>query len=114
MRNPAQRNCNPLNLRIKAPTGEAIANDEQGFCIFPFWEAGWRAGHRQLRLYAKRGLTIKEGIHKHAPPTENPTQKYLDFVCKEMRCNEETPVKDLSVLALAGVMAQWEGAFEKD
>ncbi len=44
-------------------------------------EDGWADLERQLQLFAKRGLTLQEAIYEFAPPTENDSQQYLDFIC---------------------------------
>jgi len=112
MRNRPQRTNNPLNLRFAHQT-EAVGKDKDGFAVFPFWEAGFRAAHAQIRLDASRGLTLAQFIEKFAPPSENDTENYIDFICDEMRCGPLTMLDSLSPYALAGVMAQMEGAFAR-
>jgi hypothetical protein len=42
---------------------------------------GWADLERQLELYAQRGLTLREAIYEFAPPEENNSEAYLDYVC---------------------------------
>lgn len=44
---------------------------------------GWSDEERQLRLYAARGLTLREMITDfYAPPSENDSERYLRFICE--------------------------------
>jgi hypothetical protein len=77
--------------------------------VFPNAPAGFRALHDQISRDKQRGLTIGAFIAKYAPPNENDTGNYLGFVCRQMHCEEHTPLADVSKYALAGVIAQMEG-----
>ena len=44
-------------------------------------ENGWADLERQLQLYAQRGLTLREAIYEFAPPIENNSEQYLEFIC---------------------------------
>jgi len=113
MRTKCQKNNNPVNLRY-ARQRESSGKDIDGFAVFPTPEAGWRAAHRQIKLDQGRGLTIKEFIFKFAPPSENDTNAYLDFVCTNMQCKYQTLLQTLSPFALAGVMAAMEGYYNEE
>jgi len=112
--NRAQRNNSPLNLRF-AGQREATGKDKDGFAMFPTPDAGWRAAHHQIKLDQKRGLTLAGFIFKFAPPNENNTNAYLEFVIDSID-NEGTlidcPLRNVNRFALAGVMAQYEGYYE--
>lgn len=41
---------------------------------------GWADLERQLRLDAGRGMTLEQAIYSWAPPTENNTPRYLQFI----------------------------------
>lgn len=56
-------------------------------------EHGWEDLERQLQLYANRGLTLIEMIAEYAPPNENDTENYLQFVCSELGCEPLDPVQ---------------------
>lgn len=110
--NKSQRNNNPLNLRY-AKQREALGADGTGFATFPSPDAGWRAGHNQIELDQGRRLTLKEFIFKFAPPNENDTNAYLDFVATQLRVEVDIPIAHISKYALAGVMAKFEGYYNK-
>lgn len=42
---------------------------------------GWADLERQLQLYAKRGLSLAELVMAYAPPNENDTSRYTQFLC---------------------------------
>lgn len=81
------RNNNPLNIEYNS------ANNWQGqtgtdgrFAIFEHSKWGFRAAAKLLQNYQKfYGLsTVNELIHRWAPPVENHTSGYADFVAKRM------------------------------
>jgi hypothetical protein len=109
----AQKNNNPLNLRY-AGQYEANGKDEEGFAIFPTPAAGWRAAHAQIRLDQNRKLNLGDFIFKFAPPNENNTNAYLQFVMDELDMPYHIKLMDISPYALAGVMAQMEGYYNKE
>ena len=88
---------------------EATGADPDGFAIFPWPEAGVRAGLRQIKLDIKRGDSVREFIEGYAPPPENDTEKYIKHFCRELRTSPERPLAELSELAIFGVMMQYEG-----
>ena len=85
------RNNNPLNIRKGAGwQGLATNQSDPSFCVFKSMVYGLRAAHKLLRNYitgcdgrVKPCDTISLIITKWAPPSENATRKYIDFVCKE-------------------------------
>ena len=86
-----QRNNNPGDLRHG--NGE-IHPDNQPNAVGSFAtpEEGWAALNRQLRLDAARGWTVQQLIYSYAPPSENNTEAYLDYVCKDVGCQPSDPV----------------------
>lgn len=111
--NRSQKNNNPLNLRF-ANQKEAIGQDDKGFAIFPNPMAGWRAGHAQILKDAERKATLKQFIFKFAPPNENDTNSYLEFVENALDCDGDIYLVNINRFALAGVMAQFEGYYSED
>ncbi len=110
MKNRPQRNNNCINLKWKNQK-ESVGKDEDGFAIFPTAQAGWRAAVAQIQLDQDRGLTLGEFIVKFAPPSENDTAKYLADVGSQLTARHDTPLKNISPYALAGVLAVLEGWF---
>jgi hypothetical protein len=53
--------------------------------IEPNDDQGWEDLERQLRLYAQRNLTLNQLVTIYAPPGENNTEAYLEFLCAGLR-----------------------------
>lgn len=89
------RNCNPLNIRKGAAwQGLADIQSDPSFCVFRSMVYGLRAAHKLLRNYItgydgkyKHYDTIDAIIRRWAPPSENATQNYIDFVAKDTGLN---------------------------
>ena len=85
------RNNNPLNIRKGNNwKGERPVQKDKAFEEFVSMEYGIRAGFKLIRNYvtgfnglAAKMNTIDKIIRRWAPPTENATQKYIDFVSKD-------------------------------
>ena len=63
--------------------------------VEPNDDAGWADLERQWRLYAQRGLTLRQAVAIFAPPNENATSEYLDFLCHGLQCDPDAFVADL-------------------
>lgn len=82
------RNNNPLNIRKGSQwKGERPVQTDKQFEEFISMEYGIRAGFYLLRKYmsgyfglTKKFNTIELIIRRWAPPTENATQNYIDYV----------------------------------
>jgi len=109
----AQKNNNPGNLRY-AGQREAVGQDDRGFAKFATPWAGWRALIAQIRLDQRRGLTVRQFVYKYAPPSENDSAAYLEFVCDNLNTWEDQLLSEISPFALAGVIAAREGYFATD
>lgn len=72
---------NPGDLR-HSPHSTHTSGDPNGIGQIDNDADGWADLERQLKLYAERGLTLQELVEEYAPPNENNTQRYLDYVCK--------------------------------
>lgn len=88
---PTLRN-NPGDLR-HSPNSQH-PGDPNAIGTIDTLEHGWEDLERQLRLYAARGLTLRQCIEQYAPPSENNTSAYLDFVVAGFFgvVGEETPL----------------------
>ena len=82
------RNNNPLNIRKGSNwKGERPVQTDKSFEEFETMEMGIRAGFKLLKNYVtgyggkvKPYDTIDKIIRRWAPPTENATEKYIQFV----------------------------------
>lgn len=76
---------NPLNNWI----GLGTPKSQRGFCNFRSVEYSVRACAKLIftTYYLRYGVqTYKDIIYKFAPPSENDSEKYLDFIC--LSCNK--------------------------
>lgn len=110
------RNNNPGNIEYQAfNQWSGLEQDKPNdgrFCRFISPEYGIRAMAKILKNYTKReGLpgvgdagidTVKEIIHRWAPPCENVTSVYVDQVAKVVGVKPDTPINiaDRAVMAL--------------
>ncbi|WP_431322459.1 conjugal transfer protein [Rhizobium sp. YTU87027] len=75
------RNCNPGNIR----KGDFSINcgaigDDGSFAIFPEEDTGKAAIIALLRTATYIKLTLKQAIFRYAPPSENNTEAYAQFI----------------------------------
>lgn len=79
---------NPLNIRYsKRNNFQGQLGRDNGFCTFASLGYGFRAAAVIImRSYRRRGVrTYSEIINNWAPLSDNnPTDKYVDFVCGKM------------------------------
>lgn len=88
------RNNNPLNIRIgNTWLGERPNPTDPAFEEFVTIEYGYRAAFLILRRYIRRYKknTIAAIISTWAPPNENKTQRYIDFVANKMGIAPDLP-----------------------
>jgi hypothetical protein len=76
---PTVRN-NPGDLR-HAPNTSHDGEGSNDIGIEPNVEDGWADLERQLQLFADRGMTLRAVIYAFAPPSENDSEQYLNFIC---------------------------------
>lgn len=89
------RNNNPLNIRIgNTWLGERQNPTDPAFEEFVSIEYGYRAAFLILRRYIRRykRQTIATIISTWAPPSENATQRYIDFVANKMGIAPDVPI----------------------
>lgn len=81
------RNNNPLNIRIGNKwLGEVNDPTDKDFEQFTEMVFGLRAGFVLLRRYIQRYhlQTISDIISRWAPPSENHTSRYVEFVAQRL------------------------------
>jgi len=84
------RNNNPLNIRKGNNwQGERHPQSDKDFEEFESMQYGIRAGFKLIKKYmsgynglTKKFNTIELIIKRWAPPSENATQRYIDYVSK--------------------------------
>lgn len=62
--------------------------------IEPDDDDGWNDLERQLGLYAERGMTLERMVPIYAPPNENATSEYLQFLCEGLGGTPATLISD--------------------
>ena len=87
---PTQDN-NPLDLR-HSPHSSHAGEGPDDIGEIDTIDDGWADAERQLQLFADRGATLASMIAVFAPPNENNTSEYLQFVCAQMEMAPNTPV----------------------
>ena len=78
-----QRNHNPGNIRYSqfAINHGATDYDDDDFAIFQNDDDGWTALIALLVSHPYCDHTLEECINRYAPPVENNTSEYLQYVC---------------------------------
>lgn len=102
----AWRNKNPGNLEKGSFAEEhgAIGAD-RSFAIFPAEMVGRDAVVALLRTPAFRQLTLAEALGRYAPPEENDTAAYLDYVIAETGLDPAHPMQTMSLQRLRAIVA---------
>ena len=82
----------------------------KGFVEFQSKEYAIRAWLLLMRTYRRRGCkTIRQIVTTYAPPKENNTEAYIDFVCRQMKYNASYALEtDSSYILLGIAMAAME------
>ena len=87
----AAKNNNPGNLRFIGQQG-ATGADDASYAKFPNEQIGWEAMLADIgakmsgrtRTTLGPHSTLEEFVTVYAPPFENPTESYVDFVSREL------------------------------
>lgn len=102
------RNNNPGNLRFANQPG--ATQGEGGFARFETPEAGLAAMQKQIELDTQtRGLTLDRFLNKYAPPSENKTQNYINFVAQKTGLDPTKPVPAERIADVQRAMIEMEG-----
>jgi hypothetical protein len=88
------RDNNPGDLR-HSPHSFHTPSAPDAIGQIPTPQEGWDDLERQLDLDATRSMTIQELIYSYAPPGENNTPAYLEYVCADVPCSPTDLVGDV-------------------
>ena len=91
--NVPTRNDNPGDLR-HSPHSFHTSDAPNAIGRIDSVADGWADLERQLQLYGERGMTLREAIYEFAPPTENDSERYLEFICEGLGCQPDILVTD--------------------
>ena len=105
------RNNNPGNLREAGQPG--VIGTDSGFAVFQSPQAGLQAMRRQIALDTQeRGMTLSQFLTKYAPPSENDTFGYIDFVSRVTGLDPDRRVPPEKITDVMRAMVQMEGGPE--
>ncbi len=115
------RNNNPGNIRLTGTQWDGqISGSDSDFATFATPEHGVRSMVRTLETYQDRhGLgSVRQMISRWAPPNENNTNDYVNFVAGQMGVNPDQTI-DLSAnpnlqQSMVGAMIRKEGGPEAE
>ena len=101
----ANRLNNPGNLRY-APTQSGSSVTASGtFATFDTPQEGWDALQSYIDGKASQGVTLRNFIYTYAPPSENDTSSYLNYVSGQLGMGVDSSLAGLtngSALDLTG------------
>lgn len=103
-------NNNPLNIRIsktKPWKGEVRPSRDLEFAEFRSMAWGYRAAFKLLDNYRRLHdcRTLSDFIERWAPPTENNTRAYIDFVAKRAEVDAEAILDTRDEVVMRKVVA---------
>ena len=76
----------------------------KGFVEFQSREYAIRAWLILMRTYRRRGVkSIRQIVTRFAPPKENNTEAYIDYVCRQMKYNANYELEADSTYILLGI-----------
>ena len=89
------RNNNPLNIRKSRKTtwvGQSEKQEDRDFVQFCSMAYGYRAAFKVLQNYRVLYdcMTLRQYIHRWAPPIENNTDAYVSSVARTAGVNPDT------------------------
>lgn len=97
--NLGMRLNNPLNIRYNPRNAwRGQEGEERGFCKFENNAYGFRAAYIILTNYIKNGCnTLEDIISRWAPPCENKTENYIQFVSDECILPRDMVIHDRTI-----------------
>lgn len=103
------RNFNPGNIRKgNFSTSNGAIGDDGSFAIFPDKKTGQKAIEVLLRGRSYGPLTIEAAINRYAPPSENDTRSYVDFVVQQTNLNRGAVLDDLRIAEIRKIVSAIE------
>ena len=84
---------NPGDLR-HSPHSDHSADAPNAIGQIDTPQDGWSDLERQLEIYAAHSMTLRAAIYAFAPPNENNSEQYLQFVCDGLGCSPDIPVSE--------------------
>jgi len=103
------KNNNPGNIRYNVKIKHVTGRSQNGFAIFSNKYYGINAMVNLLQGYVKRGFnTLEKILNRYAPPVENQTENYIDFVSKKSGISRTQVITKDQVEKLIPAMVKME------
>lgn len=104
---------NPFNIRSTSSQWQGLVGSKRGFCEFDSLENGVRVAiYLLIKTYPKYGCdTIESVITRFAPPSENDTARYIDYVCLRCDAKPTDKIRDVGLYNVLSAMAMIESHF---
>lgn len=103
------RNFNPGNIRKgNFSTSNGSIGDDGSFAIFPDKRTGQKAIEVLMRGRSYGPLTIEAAINRYAPPSENDTGSYVNFVVQHTNLNRGDILDDLKIADIRKIVSAIE------
>lgn len=99
----ATRNNNPGNLRYSPYQSGSEKTVNGTFATFSSPDVGWSALQDYIDTKAKSGVTLRDFIYTYAPPTENNTANYLQYLSGQLGIGADSPLDSLYGVAVDSV-----------
>ena len=101
---------NIFNIRAGQAQWLGMTGSKRGFVEFDTQEHGIRAWLVLMRTYRRRGLkSIRQIVSTYAPPTENQTERYIQYCCQVVVLGDTADIGQDIMYAMLGVaMARME------
>lgn len=78
---------------------------DRNWAAWPSYDAAYAGLVRDLKAKARVGHTIRTGMEKYAPPSENNTERYIAFVSQQTGYPDSTPLSALVAADPGGQVA---------
>lgn len=113
--NLCEKNNNPCNIRTGGRKFVGEIGAYKGFRVFASMRAGYRAAFKTLITYRKNGFdTIEKIINRWAPPVENATNRYIEYVEAKTGINKSTKLSARHYYWVVRAIALMEGMIKND
>ena len=89
----ANRFNNPGNMRYSPLQSGSQVTASGTFATFASPSEGWAA--LQSYIESNAGLSLRDFIYKYAPPNENNTGNYLDYVASSLGVSADNTISDI-------------------
>ena len=103
------RNSNPGNIRKgDFSSNNGAIGDDGSFAIFPEKGIGNKAIEALLRGGSYGNLSIEKAINRYAPPSENDTDAYVNFVLQQTNLSRTDILDDLKIADIRKIVSAIE------